>query len=281
MTSLAPASTPPATRRARPRRFLMVRPERFEVAYEINVWMDATVPVDTARAVAQWEALVAAYRAAGHEVHLLEPGEGLPDMVYAANGGTSVGGLFYTARFAHAERVGESALHERWQREAGARVVVAREVNEGEGDLLAVGGRVLAGHGFRTDPAAHAELAEATGVELVSLRLVDPCYYHLDIALTVLDEERGEIAYLPEAFDDASRAVLERLYPDAILVAPDEAALFALNSVSDGLRVFHPAAARGWAEQLAERGFEPVPIELDELLKGGGSVKCCTLVLRG
>lgn len=281
MTSLAPASAPLATRRARPRRFLMVRPERFEVAYEINAWMDASVPVDTARAVAQWEGLASAYRAAGHEVHLLEPGEGLPDMVYAANGGTSVGGIFYTARFVHAERAGESVLHERWQRESGARVVVAREVNEGEGDFLVLRDRVLAGHGFRTHVSAHAELAEAAGVEVVSLRLVDPRFYHLDTALTVLDDVRGEIAYLPEAFDDASRAELERIYPDALLVAPDQAALFALNSVSDGLRVFHPAAASGWAAQLAERGFEPVPIELDELLKGGGSVKCCTLELRG
>ena len=279
--TFADASARPTTQRAaRPRTILMVPPTGFVVDYEINAWMDASVPVDTDRAVAQWQGLVSAYRAAGHEVHLLEPGEDLPDMVYAANGGTSAGGVFYTARFAHAERMGESALHEAWQRETGARVVIAQEVNEGEGDLLTLRDRVLAGHGFRTDPRAHAELAIATGLEVVSLRLVDPRYYHLDTALTVLDDVHGEIAYLPEAFDDDSRAVLERLYPTAIRVAPEQAALFALNAFSDGLHVFHPAAATGYAEQLRERGFEPVPIELDELLKGGGSVKCCTLELR-
>jgi N-dimethylarginine dimethylaminohydrolase len=28
---------------------------------------------------------------------------------------------------------------------------------------------------------------------------------------------------------------------------------------------------------LADAGFEPIGVELPELLKGGGSVKCCTL----
>jgi N-dimethylarginine dimethylaminohydrolase len=33
-------------------------------------------------------------------------------------------------------------------------------------------------------------------------------------------------------------------------------------------------------DQLRERGFEPIGVELGELLKAGGSVKCCTLELR-
>ena len=46
---------------------------------------------------------------------------------------------------------------------------------------------ILAGHGFRTDPRAHAEAARVFGREVVSLELVDPRYYHLDTALAVLD----------------------------------------------------------------------------------------------
>jgi N-dimethylarginine dimethylaminohydrolase len=38
-----------------------------------------------------------------------------------------------------------------------------------------------------------------------------------------------------------------------------------------------PAAAQGFTEQLAAHGFEPIAVDLSELLKGGGSVKCCTL----
>jgi N-dimethylarginine dimethylaminohydrolase len=39
----------------------------------------------------------------------------------------------------------------------------------------------------------------------------------------------------------------------------------------------HPAAATGFAAQLTAAGFEPIGVDLSELLKGGGSVKCCTL----
>ena len=34
------------------------------------------------------------------------------------------------------------------------------------------------------------------------------------------------------------------------------------------------------AAQLSERGFEPVGVDMSELLKGGGGPKCCTLELR-
>ena len=115
---------------------------------------------------------------------------------------------------------------------------------------------------------------------------MDPRFYHLDTALAVLDDGRGPgggdpvVAYLPEAFSPGSRATLARLFPDAILADVGDAAVFGLNVVSDGRRVYLSAAATGMQAKLRARGFEPVPIQIDEIVKGGGSVKCCTLVLR-
>ena len=34
------------------------------------------------------------------------------------------------------------------------------------------------------------------------------------------------------------------------------------------------------ARSLSSRGFEPVPVDMSELLKAGGGAKCCTLELR-
>jgi N-dimethylarginine dimethylaminohydrolase len=59
-----------------------------------------------------------------------------------------------------------------------------------------------------------------------------------------------------------------------------DAHAFGLNAMSDGVHVVIPAAAKGLAKQVADLGFTPVPVELKELLRGGGSVKCCTLELR-
>jgi N-dimethylarginine dimethylaminohydrolase len=74
--------------------------------------------------------------------------------------------------------------------------------------------------------------------------------------------------------------VLRARFPDAVVADPADAAVLGLNAVSDGLHVVLPAAATGLAARLAERGFTPVPVDLSELLKGGGGPKCCTLEVR-
>jgi N-dimethylarginine dimethylaminohydrolase len=112
------------------------------------------------------------------------------------------------------------------------------------------------------------------------LQLVDPHYYHLDTALTVLGGPAG-VAYLPEAFSAGSRKVLAQLFPDAIVAAPEDAAVLGLNAVSDGHRVVLPVQAGGLAAQLAQRGYRPVGVDLSELRKAGGGPKCCTLEVRG
>ena len=271
-------------RTATRRRYLMCPPHHFAVTYAINPWMDPRVPVDRDRALAQWAALRDTYRELGHRVDELPARPGLPDMVFAANGATVLDGTVLGARFRHRERRAEAAAHRAWFVAAGfTRVVRPRYVNEGEGDLLVAGGPtdrvLLAGSGFRTDPRAHAEAADALGCPVLPLQLVDPRFYHLDTALAVLDAQT--VAWLPEAFSAPSQELIAARFPDAVVADPADAAVLGLNAVSDGRHVVLPAQAPRLAEQLAERGFEPVPVDVSELLKGGGGVKCCTLEVRG
>jgi N-dimethylarginine dimethylaminohydrolase len=263
------------SRTARPRHYAMTAPTFFAVEYAINPWMDTSTAVDTHVAMNQWETLRQTYKELGHAVELVEPVAGLPDMVYAANGGLLVNGKAVVAKFAYPQRAGESAAYAEWMSRHGFEPVETRHVNEGQGDLLVVGSIMLAGHGFRTERGAHAEIAAHLEIPVVSLELVDPRFYHLDTALAVLDDTT--IAYYPPAFSDEARVTLLELFPDAIAVAAPDADVLGLNVVSDGLNVVMPAAATGFAEQLREAGFRPVGVDLSELLKGGGSVKCCTL----
>ncbi|MFF3072625.1 dimethylargininase [Kitasatospora sp. NPDC057904] len=272
-----PRLTPERT--ARPRHYLMCRPTYFTVDYAINPWMDPAQPTDTALAIRQWERLYWLYRRLGHTVELIEPVPGLPDMVYAANGATVLDGRALVATFRYPERAPESSAYQDWFRDRGYHEVRrAGHVNEGEGDHLVAGRRVLAGTGFRTSRAAHAEAGEVFGVPVTTLTLVDPRFYHLDTALAVLDDD--QVMYYPEAFDADSRAVLRALYPDAILADRADAEVFGLNAVSDGRRVLLPEAAKNLAGRLADEGYEPIPVDVSELLKGGGGAKCCTLELR-
>jgi N-dimethylarginine dimethylaminohydrolase len=265
----------------------MCRPEHFTVSYSINPWMEPAHPTDTSRAVRQWQALYDAYRELGHEVELIDQLPGSPDMVYTANGGFVIDGVAYGPRFRHAERRDEAPAFIEWFRSHGFETVEPEAVNEGEGDFLLVGDAILAGRGFRSADDSHAELARVFGREVIGLTLVDPRFYHLDTALTVLDPVEDEttgpanIAYLPSAFDEPSREILAERFPDAVTVSDEDGAVFGLNAASDGLNVFISPRAKGFEAQLRERGYNPVPVDLSELLLGGGGIKCCTLELRG
>ncbi|MFG1943716.1 dimethylargininase [Nonomuraea sp. NPDC048826] len=262
-----------------PKRFLMCPPEHFAVEYAINPWMDPAAGADRAVAIRQWEGLKTAYESLGHEVSLIEPVEGLPDMVFAANGALVVGGRVYGARFAFPQRAAEGPAYLRWFAERGYPTLEPEHVNEGEGDFLTMDEVILAGTGFRTRVAAHHEAQEFLGRPMISLRLVDPRFYHLDTALFPLDGRN--VAYYPEAFSEGSREVLRRMFPDAVLATEADASVLGLNAVSDGVNVVINAEAGDLQLELKRRGYEVVPVDLSELRKAGGGPKCCTLEIRG
>lgn len=265
------------------RRYLMCPPRYFTVCYTINPWMDPRRPVDTARAMAQWTALVETHRALGHTVELIEPEPGLPDMVFAANAATVIEGAVLGARFRNRERAAEAEHYRRWFADHGVPgMVMPSAVNEGAGDLVWAGSVLLAGTGFRTEPAAHSEAQEILGVPVISLQLIDPCYYHLDTCLLVLDDSASTplIAYYPAAFSPGSRRVLARMFPHAVIASATDAACLGLNGVSDGRSVVLPAEAVDLGRALAARGFEPVFVDVSELRLAGGGPRCCTLELR-
>ncbi|HST48013.1 dimethylargininase [Jatrophihabitans sp.] len=278
LTTSAPVRTTRPVRTARPRRYLMCPPVHFDVCYSINPWMEPEKPTDGGLALVQWERLINLFRGLGHQVEQIQPVPGLPDMVFAANGATMVDGKVLSARFRYPQRADEGPAYADWFRQRGYQVHEAEHINEGEGDYLVTGSRILAGTGFRTDRLSHEEAARFFGLPVQSLTLVDPRYYHLDTALAVLDHD--EIMYYPQAFSPDSQQVLRELYPDAILATDADAEVFGLNAVSDGRHVLLASQATHLIEELWARGFVPIGVDLSELLKSGGSAKCCTLELR-
>ncbi|BCJ26916.1 amidinotransferase [Actinocatenispora sera] len=288
---VVPADSPlaaPATAAPRPvrtREYLMCPPEHFAVEYAINPWMHPEQPVDTELAVKQWYGLRETLTRLGHTVHVLDPQSSLPDMVYAANGAFVVDGAVYGARFRYQQRRAEAGYHRAWYLANGwSDFHIPEHTNEGEGDFAylpavpGMGGVVLAGYGFRTAIGAHAEAQEALARPVVSLHLTDPRFYHLDTALASIDD--ATVAYYPGAFSAASQRVLRQLFPDALLADEADALAFGLNVVSDNRHVVLNSTATGMIAKLAARGYEPVPVELTELHRGGGSVKCCIAELR-
>jgi N-dimethylarginine dimethylaminohydrolase len=260
------------------KRYLMCPPTYFDVTYSINPWMNPSKPVDTALALAQWGRIVEIYRDLGHQVEFIDPVPGLPDMVFAANGATVLNGRFLIAKYRYSQRSAEAPAYLDWLVAHGLVQVEQPEfTHEGQGDYLYDGHRMLAGTGFRTERLSHGQVQELFGCPVVSLTLVDPRFYHLDTALAVL--AAGQVMYFPAAFSPGSQLVLRRLYPDAIIAGESDAVAFGLNALSDGHNVVLPQTATGLIQVLRERGYHPIGVDISELIKAGGAVKCCTLEL--
>jgi N-dimethylarginine dimethylaminohydrolase len=260
------------------RTYLMCPPDFFTVEYAINPWMNPEHPVDLALAKRQWEQLRAAYLGLGHTVRTIDPEPGLPDMVFAANGATVIGGSVLGSKFKHPERHKEGAAYTNWFRRSGYRVVDPVHVNEGEGDIIFAGRAIFAGYGFRSDQAVSEEAQASFGLPVTSVRLVDPRFYHLDTALLVLDEDTA--AYYPAAFDEAGQAALSAHFGELIEAKDADAETLGLNGISDGRNVVLPVQAEGLAREIVAAGFTVVPVDMSEFKKAGGGPKCCTLELR-
>ena len=264
-------------------KFLMCRPDFFGVDYVINPWMEGNLG-KTVRGAAleQWDGLYARLREVA-EVELIPPEPGLPDMVFTANAGTLAGNVVVLSHFLHRERRGEEPHFQRWFNRRGFEVLELPTSlpSEGAGDALLdrSGGWLWAGYGLRSELDTHPLLAQWLGVEVVSLRLADPRFYHLDTCLCPL--EGGWLLYYPAAFDARSNRQIEQRVPadKRIAVSEADAARFACNAINAGPNVLLNQASPELTAKLQGAGFRVIETPMEEFMKAGGAAKCLALRL--
>ncbi|UIE36050.1 bifunctional arginine dihydrolase/ornithine cyclodeaminase [Leptodesmis sichuanensis] len=262
-------------------RFLMCAPDHYDVDYVINPWMEGNVHKSSRdRAVEQWQGLyhILKDRAV---VDLVKAQPGVPDMVFTANAGLVLGNEVVLSRFFHKERQGEEPFFKQWFAEQGFTVhELPKDLPfEGAGDaLLDREGRWLwAGYGFRSELDSHPYLAKWLDIEVLSLRLMDERFYHLDTCFCPLTD--GYLLYYPPAFDSYSNRLIELRVPEEkrIIVDEKDAVNFACNAVNVNRIVIMNKATDGLKQQLKAVGFEVLETPLTEFLKAGGAAKCLTL----
>lgn len=257
----------------------MCRPDYFDVVYEINPWMIVRRKVERDKALRQWTDL---YGFLTEElklrVELLDPVEGLPDLVFTANGGIVRKRVFVRSNFRHKERKGEERYFEDWFKKAGyiVKTIDRPFCFEGEGDALFLGEELYAGYVIRSDVEAHDAVADTLGLSCSSLMLCDHRFYHLDTCFTPLDGGSA-LVFLP-AFEPYARQVLSESVPDLIRVPEEEALSFACNAIVSGEDVVMPLGCPKTSRVLKDRGFRVHDLDFSEFIKAGGAAKC--LVLR-
>lgn len=144
------------------------------------------------------------------------------------------------------------------------------------GDVVMMPGATGAfvGHGFRTSPRAARELERFLGHEVVPVELRDPRLYHLDMALSMLDD--GTALVCREAISEAAWVAIHRhrSVRRVVDVSGDEALHFGVNLVQVGRDVVSAANAPEAMRALEQLGYRVHRVTLDQFHHAGGSAAC-------
>lgn len=260
------------------KRVLLCRPSYFTVEYVINPHMEPHA-VDTGAALEQWNQLVAALESIGVAVEVIEQQPDVPDMVFATDQGIVRDGTILLANFRYGQRQKERVYYREWFREHGFRLRSLSNIFPFEGgDTLFWNDLLFVGTGFRASLASCEELASKLGVDVMPLRLVDPFFYHLDMAFLPIDDQTA--FYYPKAFSRNSANLLKRLIPNLLPFSKEEAEAYAANSFVSGRHIVISAGIpTTFHDRLRALGFTIHEVDISEFKKAGGGIHCLINVL--
>ena len=266
-----------------PKTALMCPPTFFDVREAKNPYMGR--PIDRKKAQQQWGNLRRALEDSGVKVELIDPVEGLDDMVFTANQvfvgwHDRIGKFVVPSSMHHSSRHEEVVFFTRWFRDRGYRILevdLTDECLEGHGDLIwhLDHSRVWAGYGFRSTQGGVELFAAAMkdlGVPVVSLELVDDHCYHLDTCFCPLNGDA--VLMYPAAFSGESLKKLSNHWTRIHELSRDEVQQFLGNGVVVNGHFITPRVTPHLNEILAREQLTPVVVETSEFEKSGGSVFC-------
>lgn len=282
--------------------YLMCAPTYYGVTYDINPWMTSNIGnVDHAKALAQWQALYDQIAALA-DVKLIDPVDGLPDMVFTANAGYLRDNKVWVSTFKNEQRTGEERYFREWFSAHG--YVVVHDLSdgfvfEGAGDCLNDShGETWIGYGKRTDEDSIHRICNAYSKYVWhKLRVKTDEFYHLDTCFCPLS--KGHILWYPAAFDSASRMLVELLRGGNAMkgvheydhemhidrqcflvnVGSEDAHRFACNAVCIDEHIICNLISDELNDRLTDLGYIVHQTDLSEFMKAGGSAKCLTLQL--
>lgn len=260
------------------KRVLLCRPSHFTVDYVINPHMQP-YSVDAAKALEQWEELVKILRSLRVKVEIIDQEPDVPDMVFATDQGIVRDGAILLANFRFRQRQKERIYYREWFRAHGYRLRALSNIFPFEGgDTLFIGDMLFVGTGFRASVASCEELAQKLEIDVMPLRLVDPYFYHLDMAFLPINHDTA--FYYPAAFSENSQNLLKRLVPNLYELSKTAVTAYAANSFVSGQHIIistgTPATFR---KQLIELGLTLHEVDVSEFKKAGGGIHCLINVL--
>jgi len=261
------------------KKVLMCHPRYYQVKFQLNPWMNPKQSVNLPVAVYQWQKLK---RLIENFLNLktvsVKPRKNLPDLVFSTDAGIVYHQTFVQANFYYQQRKKEVEIYKRYFKKRNYKIYQLFKSNTFEGgDFLFWHDKILAGWGFRTAKKAHQKLANFFGKKLISLKLINPYFYHLDTALCILDEKTA--AFYPQAFDRNSCLLIKKIFPRLIKAKKEEAFNFCLNALVYQKKIITSKGLSGLADEFKSLGFQTKEIDVSEFKKACSGVHCLTKLL--
>jgi len=260
------------------KRVLLCRPTHFNVEYVINPHMKPyTVNADNA--LKQWEDLVKILNSLNIKVEVIDQQEDVPDMVFATDQGIVRNGEVLLANFRFTQRQKERIYFRDWFRQHGFRVRALSNMFPFEGgDTLFCGDMLFVGTGFRASVSSCEELARKLQVDVIPLRLVDPYFYHLDMAFLPINSDTA--FHYPAAFSKNSQNLLRRLIPNLLELSDEAVHAYAANSFVSGKDIIiSKGIPKSFHKDLKKLGMKIHEVDVSEFKKAGGGIHCLINVL--
>ncbi len=257
---------------------LICPPDHFDVIYEINAWMSVDQKPEQAVAREQWHQYENVLAMLDFDLYYLRPEPGVPDLVFTANHGLIRGNKVVLATMKHPERQLEAPFYSKWFEDAGLETYTPKSgFYEGEGDSFIIGDTLYYGYGFRSEKSVAEEIKDFLGLsKIIYVKLTDPYFYHFDTCFAPLGQDLAmlyESAIEPESLAEIKKNL------EVISVSKEEAHRFCCNAVVGGKDVVMPEGCFKVYLELANRGFNPYQVQLNQYLKAGGAAKCLCLKL--
>ena len=273
-------------------------------ASPINPYMHQGEPFNRQEAMREHSAIQKALEDAGIKVTKVDPPSDCQDGIFTANWALTRGGKALMSHLPNARQAEEAYAAKMLKAQGLELHFLPEDIRfSGQGDALPCGDYVFAGTGYRTDPAAHTAISEILGYKVIPLQTIpardnngtpiinqasgwpDSDFYDIDLAIAILRwptlEQKGLVAWCPDAFEPASQATMRSLdFVDLLEVPLQEAVgVSACNLVSSGYHVIMNAGAPTLQAAIEKAGLSVTTLSNKELAKNGGSVRCCSVTL--
>ncbi|MGM0726442.1 MAG: dimethylarginine dimethylaminohydrolase family protein [Bacillota bacterium] len=230
------------------------------------------------KAIAQHKQLIQTLK--DHQVRpiMLPANDRFPEQVFTRDIGFTIGHTLFVSSMAAPVRQGEEQLLKEWAQGKGWKTVTLTNGTIEGGDVLVDQTRVFVGTSKRTNPAAIHELKKGLpDHDIIPIHL-PPHILHLDCVMNILSHD--EILIYPEAFKKEDLHLLQTHY-HLIEISEQEQFTLGPNVLSLGQKkVISLPINQQTNAALTAHGYTVIEVDFSEIIKSGGSFRCCTLPIR-